>query len=419
MKYLLKLVIAISITNQVHGVKIQQSTPAGSSVTPFVSTFGELAVAPKNDSFYMMFQYNVPTDLITSTTSGSGTIVSTPPFAVLTSSTNGTGTAQIEGKKRLRYLPAHEGYAYFTAVFTTGVANTTQYIGLIDDNDGWAIGYNGTAFSVFWKRGGSNVSGYPLASTSFNLDKLDGTGLSKITIDPTKNNVYRISYGWLGSAPIVFEILRNDGIWFPFHMIKFPNTYTTTSTNSSILPLRAYASATGAASDVVLKTASMVCGVLGANTAQPRAFQYYPGDLATTGGAGNNKYLFTIKNSTTFPIGGAITNKVDTRLHYIGFSNKGSTWVTLRLLKNATLSGTSYSNIDSTNSCMQYSTAGSYTSGGTEVFVMPLAQLGQELLFLTPNDVEIVLYPGDTITFLADVGGNTTVNISVYWRELY
>lgn len=416
MKYL-KLIIFISVANQIYGVRIQQSTPLGSSIVPFTTAFGDLVTGEKIDSFDMMFQYNIPTDLCSSTTSGTGSIASTPPFAVLTSSSDGTGTAQVESTKRLRYVPAHEGYLFFTAIYTTGIANTSQYVGLIDDNDGWAIGYNGTAFSVFWKRNGSDVSGYPLASTSFNLDALDGTGPSKITLDPTKLNVYRISFGWLGAAPIVFEVLRNDGVWFPFHIIKYCNTEADTSTRSSVLPVRAYASASGAAGNVILKTPSWSCGVIGKNYTKSRSYQFYPGGQSLA--SGSNKYAFTLKSNANYPIGSAITNKLDVHLHYIGVANRSNTDVTFKLIKNATLTGTSYIDIDSTNSCMQYSTAGSYTSGGTVVFVMPLAQKGQELLLLDDQLVLIEIDPGDTLTLVADTGAAADINASIYWEEHY
>ncbi len=65
---------------------------------------------------------------------------------------------------------------------------------------------------------------------------------------------------------------------------------------------------------------------------------------------------------------------------------------------------------------MQKDTSGSYTSGGTEVFVIPLAQKGQELLFFNSNEIDIFLYPGETLSILADVSGNSILNVSLYWN---
>lgn len=412
-----KILVLLTLTTLINAIKIQQGTPTGSSTTPFVSSFGDMLAAEKVDSFNMMFQYNVPTDLISQTTSGTGAISSDIPFAVLTSSTNGTGSAQLESKAKLRYVPGHEGYAYFTAIFTTGIANSTQYIGLIDDNDGWAIGYNGTAFSIFWRRntGDPSPTTTIIASTSFNLDKLDGTGPSKMTIDPTKLNVYRISFGWLGAAPIIFEILREDGVWFPFHMIKFPNTEADTSTKSSVLPLRAYAYTSSASGNVVLKTPSWNCGSIGRNKAVSRVFQY---GLQKTGVNGNNQHMFTLRNSTTYPITGGGTNKIMINIKFASVSNKDNQSTNFKFVKNITFSTSpSYSDVDSTNSCIQYSTAGTYDSGGTVELYLPLGGKGQGKLTL-PSGAPIMLMPGETLSVLADTDSSAKLNAYLRWQEL-
>src|SRR3990167_396750 len=415
--YLVTLIFYFETIN----TKIQQPTPFGSTVTPFISAFGDLQVGEKVDSFSLMFQFNIPTDLCTSTNSGTGIAPTISiPFAQLQCAT-GTGVSQLESTQRLRYISAHESYIYFTAIYTSGMSNSTQYVGLIDDDDGWAIGYNGTAFSVFWKRGGSNVSGYPLASSSFNLDALDGNGPSRITLDPTKLNIYKISFGWLGASPIVFEILKNDGIWFPFHIIKFQNTEADATTYSSILPIRARVDSSGVTGgNVILKTPSWCCGTIGGYNAQHRSFQYYPGDITTTGGAADNSYLWTVRNNSKFPIGGAINNKIDANLNYFSGSNKSATSATFRLVKNITF-GTSptYASIDGTNSCIEYDTTGTYSSGGTTLLTVPLAQKDQFLFFFQDNRVTILLHPGDTLTCLADVSGNSTLTTTIFWNELF
>jgi len=51
----------------------------------------------------------------------------------------------------------------------------------------------------------------------FNLDKLDGTGYSGITLDPSKLNVYQINFRWLGAGEIRYAIenpLNGDMIFF-------------------------------------------------------------------------------------------------------------------------------------------------------------------------------------------------------------
>lgn len=58
----------------------------------------------------------------------------------------------------------------------------------------------------------------------FNVDKLDGTGYSGITIDPSKLNVYQINFRWLGAGEIRYAIEnpRNGDMIF-FHHEHYSN----------------------------------------------------------------------------------------------------------------------------------------------------------------------------------------------------
>ena len=87
---------------------------------------------------------------------------------------------------------------------------------------------------------------------SFNLDTLTGGAGSKFTrnsvpeaIDLTNQNVFRVRFGWLGSAPIVFEVFSPDGVWVAFHVIRMPNSQSTPSICNPNLPITLWMSDTG------------------------------------------------------------------------------------------------------------------------------------------------------------------------------
>lgn len=61
----------------------------------------------------------------------------------------------------------------------------------------------------------------------FTVDKLDGTGPSGMTIDPTKLNVYQINFRWLGAGEIRFAIENPaNGDMMSFHHIHYVNQNT-------------------------------------------------------------------------------------------------------------------------------------------------------------------------------------------------
>ena len=63
---------------------------------------------------------------------------------------------------------------------------------------------------------------------NWNLDKLDGTGTSGVTLDPSKLNVYQINFRWLGAGEMRFAVenpLNGDMIFF--HQEQYSNAYNT------------------------------------------------------------------------------------------------------------------------------------------------------------------------------------------------
>jgi hypothetical protein len=56
----------------------------------------------------------------------------------------------------------------------------------------------------------------------WNIDKLDGTGVSGYTIDPTKRQIFTISLAWLGVGDVLCGILNNN-TFIPCHRFEFIN----------------------------------------------------------------------------------------------------------------------------------------------------------------------------------------------------
>lgn len=59
---------------------------------------------------------------------------------------------------------------------------------------------------------------------NFNIDKLDGTGYSGVTLDPSKLNVYQINFRWLGAGEIRYAIENpHNGDMIFFHHEHYSN----------------------------------------------------------------------------------------------------------------------------------------------------------------------------------------------------
>lgn len=185
--------------------------------------------------------------------------------ALFTTGTNtNSGIKAVTGTS-VTYRPHAETFVAFTAIFTTGIANSYQRIGLYDTNNGFFIGYEGTSFGVTKRSGAVDVT---TAQASFSEDTLTGQTGSGYTrngtpeaIDFTKDNLYRIRFGWLGAAPIYFEVFSPDGEWIVFHKIKHPNTAAVPTIQNPNLPITLDIKKTGAGSSILaMNTACWAAG---------------------------------------------------------------------------------------------------------------------------------------------------------------
>jgi hypothetical protein len=119
-----------------------------------LTAFGDMRTAEIVPIFQGSFEYTVDnTDLNTNTVANGGTVTQADAMACVGTSTTTSSTAEFRAKRHAKYRPGMGALCRFTALFTTGVAGTEQYIGLLDDNgsgaafkNGLAVGYDGVTF---------------------------------------------------------------------------------------------------------------------------------------------------------------------------------------------------------------------------------------------------------------------------------
>ena len=222
-------------------------------------TFGRMITVTPNNDIDIQFFRAAPEVLVNVTTANSATATQNTGGALFASSTNANGSVQGATNQKTVYRSGSEIYCMFTASFTAGIANSFMRIGLYDANNGFFIGYEGTSFGVTHR---NNTTDTTVAKGSFSVDTLTGAAGSKFTragvpeaIDLTKLNVFRLRFGWLGSAPAVWEVLSPDGLWVKFHETLFPNLQAGPSIENSDLPVTIDITKTAAAAtDLQIQT---------------------------------------------------------------------------------------------------------------------------------------------------------------------
>lgn len=252
--------------------KLQVSV-AGLNIDTSSSTdiFETSIVNSRYNQLEISFDTTPGANLITNTTSGGGSVSTALGHTTYATSTATTAFAKGVSVQSVKYRPGAELYSYFTASFTTPTsANSYQRIGIYDSNNGFFIGYNGTTFGVTLRTGGADTF---TARSSWNGDPLDGSSTSEFTrsgtpeaINLTYSNVFRIRFGWLGSASILFEVLSPDESWVVFHTIKKPNSQLLPSIANPDLPMTIDVSKTSAdATDLKMTTGCWAAGASSPN----------------------------------------------------------------------------------------------------------------------------------------------------------
>jgi hypothetical protein len=220
--------------------------------------FNELIIATRYNQVEINYATADPDSIsdLTVTKTNGGDASNLNGQAVFTSNANTNGGVKAVTDLAVAYRPQSESYAAFSAIWPSGgLANSYQRLGIYDTNNGFFIGYEGTSFGITLRK--ASVDTF-IAQASWNVDTLTGGVGSKYTrngvpeaIDFTRDNIYRVRFGWLGAANIYWETMSPDGEWVLFNVYRHPNTTGGTSINVPNLPITLDIQKTGAGATVL------------------------------------------------------------------------------------------------------------------------------------------------------------------------
>ena len=375
------------------------------------TVFGDKIVGPRSISNAVQFQYGLESDDAETTIVSTGTVTLSDAMLIINTGTAADGSVLIQGTDYLRYLPGCEAFAFFTAVFTQGVADSVQRIGLFDEDggngNGFYVGYEGEQFGVTWRRAEVDTF-YPIdVTTVFPEDE----GV----FDPTKGNVYKISYGYLGFATINYEVMTPCGCWTRLYSIKYPNSADVTHITNSFLPTRAEMTNAGNTTDLELRVGSIAIGVVNGGTIDAAAREFSQDVGPSTIAAATQTQIVHFRNKATYF---GITNKIVSQLILISAATEGNKPVAWGLIKNCTVVTPGTWTDADVDSVIEYST--------DEVVDLTT---GKGLLFWNMakadsffEDVEsyiLTLKPNEYATFYALSSSTNDVSLSIRYKDLF
>lgn len=480
--------------------KSLQVTPPAEGKT----AFGEVLMGQLTPVIELAYPYNLNPLIVTLRDNQSGSSSVVTSMAQLTTGAAANSSSCLKSNKNIQYQPGLGVRARFTAMFTTGVANSTQIIGIGDSGEGYFFGYNGTSFGVLRKYGGkpevrtltvttasttaedititldgdaattvtvtnsgnttttaneiadhdysdvgrgwdavavgskvvftswdssSRTGTYSMSSATTAVgtfaqtlagaspteswvaqaswngeDIFDGNGLTGVTLDTTKLNVYQIDFQYLGAGLIRFYVEDpDDGELHLVHAIEYANANTRPSIDNPSLSFYACTENTSNTSAMVLSTASAGVFIDGMRTNEgiKRGIK---GSLSLGATAAETPIVsFRLKEVFQSTI-----NRAQLKINYVSASVEHSKPCAINFYGNPVLTDASFSDLSTGTSSIEVDTSATAFSGGSLLFTLFLGKTGNEVIDLK-DDLNIGDFGvGNVITAtLAPTSGNS------------
>lgn len=491
-----------------------QGDAEGNVAAPRRSAFGELSVAEPYPQAQQKWTTGLlPLDTNADHVSGSATITATDSILSVSTGTTTGSIARMMSRDAAHYSPGQGVEARFTALFTTGVAGTSQIAGVGDAGDALGFGYDGASFGVVRRTGGQSeirtltvtsastgvgtitvtlnsgsgvavsisgalsigevareianadysgegggwvafyagnrvvfqsvdsgshagtysfaagatgaagsiaqtVAGVAASDTwvaqaDWNLDPADGTRRLP-ALAPTKGTPYAITYQWLGYGAITYSIEDPiTGDFVPVHRIRYANANTAPSLRHPDLPLMVETNNGATTSDIVTQTASM--GVFSFGQQNGRGLRFSTSGLVNTD---TTRVMCLAIRSNVVQVEGH-TSHVRVQLDTITYGNSGAKVAEFRVYRNPTIVGSpTWTNVDASNSQMQYCTSAATLTGGTRLESALVSATGSQYRQYDEFHT-VILRPGDilAVDVALSSGAAADMQVGFGWRE--
>lgn len=376
------------------------------------SIFGDKIVGTRIPTIAAQFQYGLSEDDTAVDIVSTGAVTIDDAMLKLNTGVAADGSAGVQSTSFLRYIPGHEAYCFFTAVFSEPQVGLTQRTGLFDfdggNGNGFFVGYDGLDFGVCRRRDGVDTF------QAVDVSEVFPNGIDPF--DPTKGNVYKISFGYLGFATIHFEALLPEGSFTVISEIQYPNTSTVTHIANTNLPLRAEMTNDGNTIDSQLRIGSVSAGVVDGGGADPssRTFTKDLGLLIVAAGTPETQ-LVHFRNKGTFF---GITNKIVSQLILVSAATDGNKTVVWGIKRNADITTPGTWNDTDPDSVIEFSLDTVVDlSTGKDILAWNMAKV--DTFFEDLEELLVTLSPGELATFFATSQVSNEVNLSIRYKDLF
>jgi len=324
--------------------------------------FGRLRVSQPYTLFDSQNRYAADNQFDVSTT-GTGTTTFLSNEAAVKMEVTGAGVGSVlrQSYRSFPYQPGKGLLVLATFVMDSSQSlNLTQRVGYYNDQNGvFFQRIDGTYSFVLRSYVTGSVSNVRTVNQSdWNGDKLDGTGDSGYTLDPTKAQILWMDFEWLGVGSVRCGFIIN-GEYIVCHTFTNANEITNVYMTTAILPVRYEIVTTGSAVAASMK--SICCSVISEGGFEQTSIDHVARRTTVLGTIGTT-FLPLVSIRLASGRTGAVV--LPNRVQVLPTTSQN---YEVALIKNPTLTGATWAATVPSDSNVEYDVAATATTGGTVV----------------------------------------------------
>jgi len=422
----------VSLTNPLPVTSTAEGIGIKTGDSPAIDAFGRLRVSNPAYVFDNQNQYGITNYTFNGETMLSGSIVGLPNrSSVQLAANTASGSYAIrQSKKYCRYQPGKSQLVLESFIFGDAKENVRRRIGYFDGKNGVFLEQisptEGTTGVRIVLR--SYVTGTPVDVATdqkdWNVDTMDGNGVSGINLDFSKAQILLMDFEWLGVGRVRVGFVVNGLIYYAHEYLN-ANNVTSVYMTTANLPVRAEIENLDTTETAT--TFEVVCSAVMSEGGYERVgLPFAASNGSSTVSVSTRRPVLSIKPNLTF---NGIENRMD--FDITGLEVWSSTYSSYyEVVYNGTLNSGNFVNVMSGESSMSYDTTSTTITGGTVIAAGYAVAGGPganatggvvQRLVKIPLALNIAGNSADVLSVVAtctDSGKTATVGSVVSWQEI-
>lgn len=382
--------------------------------------FGRLRISNPITLFDIQHQYNIQPLFWNDTVVFGGTITHLPDESSVSlnlGTVNGDRAIR-ESKRFIRYQPGKSQLITLTGVMGAKKAFVEQRIGLFNTSDGMFFEQDSLNTKVVIRSSASgSVVNDAINQSAWNLDKLDGTGHSGLTLDTSKAQIFAMDMQWLGVGRVRFGFVI-DGNMIYCHEFNHANVDTIVYMKTANLPVRYEIHNVGTpASATILK--QICCSVISEGGFERDGIPFSANNGTTAVAVTTRQNILSIRLKSTF--NSIINTGLIIPKSFKVFSSSEN--IFYEIVQGGSVAGAVWNSTDA-DSLTEFDVTGTTVTNGRIVdsgYIAATSQAGGSAGTDTGLLLKVPLEPNGQILSIVATSLSTVTNVfgSFSWFEIY